>query len=268
VNEAIKKMKAQGKSEQLLDESDEENWADEAEKGVYDKPKDDWMKVLRSELARRHGAPIDLREVAKNVVVYAVLGGAAPKVLRQAYHFDGQQFMFGEPEAVRPEMVYLPLEDGDEEMWGEEEEKNCGCGCKGSCGSKPRPDVLDSLKDAQGADIEEKVGRAINASNMGKLRQAMDLINEVISAGGRTEIEMKSDFAEFGISAPSESLYDLKSFIDPVLDYYAADVEVVEDGIVVKSVEGSHGLFVEALENAVASFKKTVALFESDENIF
>lgn len=103
-------------------------------------------------------------------------------------------------------------------------------------------------------NFEQKAGRVISSGNLGKLQQAMDLLREIMAAGGRAEIEMKFD-SSF-ISAEADSLFELKSFIDPVLDFHGASAEVLEDGINIKDIGLSNVTFSAALVNAVKNFNQ------------
>jgi HK97 family phage prohead protease len=103
-------------------------------------------------------------------------------------------------------------------------------------------------------EFHQKAGRVISSGNLEKLQQAMDILREVIAAGGRAEIEMKLN-SSF-ISADTEDLFDLKSFIDPVLEYHGADAEITEDGIHVKGLGLSNMSFSSAISNAVSNFNK------------
>jgi len=229
---------------------------------------------LTQALARRFGGPAKVREIRGGRVVFDHMHDGKPMTMRVMFRYVDGEFMFGEPEEVRVRTFYTVIEDGDEEgeyAEGEsegsedyakpEEEKDCGCGCggKGGCGSGRRFDVLSRLREMMKSDAfgtEVKAGRVISASNLEKLQQAMDLLQDVIAAGGRTEIELKD--GPVGIPAETEELFGLKSFIDPVLDYYGADTEVVEDGIIIKSIDGDFSMFNEALGNALVSYKSTL----------
>lgn len=103
-------------------------------------------------------------------------------------------------------------------------------------------------------NFEQKAGRVISAGNLEKLQQAMDLLREIIAAGGRAEIEMKLD-SSF-ISSEPDDLFALKSFIDPVLDFHGANAEVLEDGIEIKDIGLLNVGFSAALVNAVKNFNQ------------
>ena len=277
VREAMKKVdeKKKGKSAEIdeaLDEVDQEIVEKIDEKG-------DWspqfgymppiMRRLSDELAKRFGGPAKIREIRGGRVVFDHMHDGKPMTMRVMFRYVDDEFMFGEPEEVQVRTFYTVVEDGDEEggYGGDaerdddykkpEEEKDCGCGCggKGGCGSRPMG-VLDRLREMMKSaiedDIDVKAGRVISASNLEKLQQAMEILQEVIAAGGRAEIEMKKKGLE--IQAPVADLFDLKSHIDPVLEFYGAETSISERGIEVKSVSGDEDMFKSAITNAVSSF--------------
>jgi HK97 family phage prohead protease len=250
-----------------------DNDLDEAFADLDEKQYSGMVANLTYELARRFGGPAKIREIRGGRVVFDHMHDDKPMTMRVTFRYSDGEFMFGEPEEVRVRTFYTVVEDGDEEgEYGEEEqatddykkpeeEKDCGCGCggKGGCGTGRRFDALSRLREMMKSDAfgqEIKAGRVISASNLEKLQRAMDILQEVIAAGGQAEIELKD--GPLGIAAETEELFGLKSFIDPVLDYYGADTEVVEDGIIIKSISGNFSMFDEALSNALVSYKSVM----------
>jgi hypothetical protein len=230
------------------------------------------MRSLAAEIGKRFGGPVRMRQVSKNQVIFDHLHDGKPMTMRVGYHYEDGQFMFGDPVQVMARTVYMEMEDGDEEAGygneyqgddeGEEREyptpsdyENededyekvlCTCGKKSYFSNVD--DFLDSLDTI---DMDSKAGRVISRNNLQRLQQAIDILQEIVAAGGRAEIEMKD--GNF-ISAPTDRLFILKNFIDPVLEFHGAEVDITEDGISVKSVSGDEEAFTEALLNAVASF--------------
>lgn len=66
---------------------------------------------LARAIAARMGGAVRLREADQNIAVFDHMeqAGAEPMTMRLAYHFDGDEFMFGEPVKVNAEMVYIPV---------------------------------------------------------------------------------------------------------------------------------------------------------------
>lgn len=232
------------------------------------------MMVLMNDLESRVGSKVKIQDLSENTVIFSVMKGNEVMTLRVPFYFDGTRFMFGDPEPVRRISSWVEIEDGDEEgneddyrfairrkldidedLFDEDDEqmgfaKQCGCRGSGGTNSLSFFDELVGAMKNDGSDFEVKAGRVVSAGNLGKLQQAVKLLTEIIAAGGRAEIEMKDNETVF-VSAATEKLFALKSFIDPVISYHQADCDVMETGISFKS--SSVG-FIEALSVALKNF--------------
>jgi hypothetical protein len=111
------------------------------------------------------------------------------------------------------------------------------CGCGGGCG-----------KSESSEEILEKAGRVLSSANLGKIQQAVTLLNQVVQSTGIESTEVKSVLIEADVS----DLFDVKSYIDPVLEFYGLDAEVTEQGIKIKSPMSNDAF--DAIETAVAGF--------------
>lgn len=225
------------------------------------------LRSLGDAIGKRFGGPVRIRQAEPNMVIFDHMMNGQKHTMRVGYHFDGQQFMFGKPIAVKPTVIYLPEDD---EEYGEEEKNSStipnmfeeryddveapgyvkpksSCSCGGKSIENPQ-DLLRGLHDF--VSMESKAGRVISASNLEKLTQAVDLIREVIAAGGRAEIEMKDQTAS--ISANIDDLFTVKSFLDPVFEFHHLNAEVNENGIEIKGILSDDAK--SALQNAISNF--------------
>lgn len=259
VRDQIKKTEAKvkKKSDQIPEVMDEVELA----KGMgHGKP--EVSRAFLMELARRFGGPIKIRQVDSNIVIFDHVMDGKPHTMRVAFHFDGENYMFGKPQDVKPTVVYLPQvrdedNENDDDDWEEYSRKpirsqgraydtgvtgmpqmqkpgGCGCGCsgKGPGTSAETAEDIESILKSLNEEISTKAGRAISSGNLEKLTQAMDLIRQVVAAGGRAEIEMKEKTAS--ISANIEDLFAVKNLLDPVFDYHGINAEANEYGIEIK----------------------------------
>jgi HK97 family phage prohead protease len=260
VREAMKKVDERKKKD-ALDDLDELETVMAEEKGHGGME----YHSLKVELAKRFGGPIRVREIRGGKVTFDHMHDGEPMTMRVGFRYVDGEWMFGEPEKVVVRTIYVTAEDGDDEGGNPTEEgetptpdtygsspteKDCGCGCGGSGSGDTMSRVrqmLDLIKSDVSDELEEKVGRVISAGNLEKLQTAMNLLQEVIAAGGRAEIEMK-------LRAPAEKLFAIKSHIDPVLQHYSAITEVHEDGIAIKSIDGDVANFKNALKTATESY--------------
>lgn len=112
--------------------------------------------------------------------------------------------------------------------------EDCGCGCKGDgdCGDK----------DDQ-SNIEVKAGRVISASNMTKLRQALSMLQEVLSSGG-DDIQMK----EMAVPALAD---EIRSLVDPIAEYYNIDIKVSDFGLSIPNFDRVSPEAKSAIESAL-----------------
>lgn len=142
------------------------------------------------------------------------------------------------------------------------------------CGDSKTDDSEDELVkdlDAFLTGFSEKAGRALSGRNLERLRQALMLLQEVLAAGGEPmEMKAKSDSGisysweqsedesyVFAINAPIEEIFNVKSFIDPVLSFYDLEARIHENGITVDGfgfdAEDVKEVLVKAVKGIVAS---------------
>lgn len=178
---------------------------------------------LAKALSERFSAPVSMRTADRDMAIFDINNGGARVTMRVTYYFDGENFMFGEPQQVRAETVYLPInsptgavaghafneqEDEDDdidefeyahnfrEMLSDISQKphdDCGCGCNGAgtCGTTPKPMQWGAFKErTPGAHL---FIRAIGQEKS----DAMEIIQTVCDYHG---LEMKD--LEDGIAIP------------------------------------------------------------------
>lgn len=125
---------------------------------------------LTKALAERFSAPVQVRHVEKNMVVFDVMNGGQTITMRMGYHWEGDEFMFGDPQQVRAETVYIPTDSPaghtpshvfssprssdkpfDQAQIGIERkpDSDCGCGCNGagSCGTSSPFITWEKMKE-------------------------------------------------------------------------------------------------------------------------
>ena len=270
VREAIekhdKKMKKKGFP---MSEEDEEMMP----KGMVGR-RHGMMRAMAMELSNRFGGPAKIRHADSNMVVFDHMMNGKPSTMRVAYHFDGERFMFGKPESVKPTVVYMPEDDDDddyeyrkpsmpmmkptgagnvfEDQYEDEDNpvwmKPKGCSCGGGK-SNDGPDIDDAFDTIKSLFAQEvKAGRVISSGNLEKLTQAMDLIREVVASGGRAEIEMKERTAH--ISANTEDLFGIKELLNPVFDYHYLTSNAQEGLIEIKGIVSDEAM--QAIQTALS----------------
>ena len=158
----------------------------------------------------------------------------ANKVLQQ-FAMDEKDFMgyLADPDN------WEHVGDSDEGMdMGHEWMKPKGdCGCGGGCGK--------SAED----DLDFKAGRSISGSNMGKLEQAIVLLQQVVAAQPNAAIEMKK----------KDDIETIINYLSPVLNYHGIKVDNIEGFIRVKNID-------EISEEAVNAFNTAMFSFSSKDD--
>ena len=109
------------------------------------------------------------------------------------------------------------------------------CGCGGACGGMK--DLLDDL------DIEVKIGKPLSARSIKRIKDAIEALTALLDETGNNALQQK-DYADEDlwdedavfIPATVEELFDIKSLVDPILEYHNLESEVDEDGILVKGL--------------------------------
>lgn len=146
-----------------------------------------------------------------------------------------------------PEMMKFLSDDSNWEHVGEDEMgsmivhvgrgagESSGCGCGGDETDMPKPamsmiEALLSLQKSIETNMHTKAGRMISNRNLGKLKEAMQIISAVIDAAQAPEMQMKAS-GEIRIKATGDHLYSINEAISPIIDYYKLNSEVRESGI-------------------------------------
>lgn len=234
VNEAIAKSK--GKKSEWSDEDDEDMMGEKesATKKPSRKPKItdmqlyDLLEIMSSEIDKKKQYGEDYSEDEEDMWRLRRLMGRFPggRVDDEDYEDDDDEDMMPMMRMRKP--------------------RPCPCGCD------MKNDESDE-KSLHAYGLEGKAGRVLSSSNMQKIMQAMDLLREVVAAGGRQDIEMKGNLLVDG-----EDIDAVKSAIAPVLDYYKVDSDMSQDGILIKSAdfanESWYDDFSDAILNAVTHF--------------
>jgi HK97 family phage prohead protease len=226
---------------------------------------DERKNQLEIELALRAGAPVKVRLAEENTVIFdRMTPDGAPTTYRVSYHFTGKEFMFGKPEKVSVQTVYVPSSEesgsrvvvpsqmpsmpmyvkpqGNAYM-GDDQNEYQGIMPKSyDDGEKwVFDDELADLANIISDSLDVKVGRALSSKNMSKLKAILENLQDVI-ASAEKDVESKSDYV---IPVNIENAFETKQLLDPIFDYHRVESHVTEDGIVVTS--GVTDEFVEAL---------------------
>lgn len=217
---------------------------------------DERKNQLEIELAIRAGAPVKVRLAEENTVIFdRMTPDGAPTTYRVAYHFTGKEFMFGKPEKVSVQTVYVPSneESGSRVVIPSQmpsmpmQVKPQGNAYMGDDQNEygtimPKSyddngekwifdDEISGLATVLSDTLDFKVGRTLSAKNMAKLKAILESLHDVVASADK-EVQEKTDYV---IPVPIEKAFETKQLLDPIFDYHRVESHVTEDGIVVTS---------------------------------
>lgn len=238
---------------------------------------DERKNQLEIELAVRAGAPVKVRLAEENNVIFdRITPDGAPTTYRVAYHYTGKEFMFGKPEKVSVQTVYVPSseESGSRVVipsqmpsmpmhvkpqanayMGDDREET-GVIMPKSYENDEKWSFDEDFADLANIisnSLDVKVGRALSGKNMARLKAILENLQEVI-ASAEKDVEVKSDYV---IPVPIENAFKTKQLLDPIFDYHRVESHVTEDGIVVTS--GITEEFIEAISVAEKALGRTLS---------
>ena len=211
-------------------------------------PENPLMVSLRRELAQRSGSNVIIRSMTENMAVFdRITSDGLTSTYRVPYHFSGDSFMFGKPERVSALMQDsnpAPSVPRAPEMPQAVTYGNSGPDFTtiASASQDEEKTLEDEITDFLLEGIEGKVGRTINTRNLGKLKNVVQLLQDVISSSEK-EVEVKSDLL---IEVEPENAFAAKSLLDPIMDYHRVESHVSTKGIVITS--GVTPEFIDAVE--------------------
>jgi HK97 family phage prohead protease len=238
---------------------------------------DERKNQLEIELAVRAGAPVKVRLAEENTVIFdRMTPDGAPTTYRVAYHYTGREFMFGKPEKVSVQTVYMPSseESGSRVVVPSQmpsmpmQVKPQGNAYMGDDMGETGMIMPKSYENDEKWSFDEdfadlaniisdsldvKVGRALSGKNMSRLKAILENLQEVI-ASAEKDVEVKSDYV---IPVPIENAFQTKQLLDPIFDYHRVESHVTEDGIVVTS--GVTSEFIEAISVAEKALGRTLS---------
>jgi HK97 family phage prohead protease len=128
-----------------------------------------------------------------------------------------------------------------------------GCGCGGSCGGGGKEMIAalaaalaDMVKSAE-SDIQSK-SAYVNQENMLRLKEAYSILNTVFQFGGLNE-------KPHLVQAKGVSVYDLKSSLDPVLEYHGINAQATEKGVKLFGIDCASDEAIDALASVLRALE-------------
>jgi HK97 family phage prohead protease len=209
-------------------------------------PENPLMMAIRRELAMRSGSNVIVRSLDSQMVVFdRITSDGNVSMYRCPYHFNGESFMFGQPEKISNND--LPMQATAPEIPPAMEQMLPQTAVYGNSGMN---DVMSGMGKSSEEemfsffldDVEKKIGKAISGRNMSKLKNVVQMLQDIIVASEK-EVEEKSVYI---IEVEPQNAFYTKSLLDPIMDYHRVESVVSEKGIVITS--GLTPEFVDAVE--------------------
>ena len=163
----------------------------------------------------------------------------AIKVLKQFYKEEPEFMSY-----LQDEKNWVGLDDDDNEFDMDDVKTWMGSSDCVDCEDDNEDDAVQQAVELIG-QAATKVGRRISSSNMSKLEQALKLLSEVIGASDM----MQKRHEVMTIELEPEQIFDIKSLLDPIADYYGTSIFVDEVEGKSVSVEVGSEEQLEAIEN-------------------
>lgn len=105
-----------------------------------------------------------------------------------------------------------------------------------------------------GDDIDVKSGRVISSRNMGKLRQAFELLTEVIESadGSKNKINLV-------VSGDQDQIAEAKELLQPILEYYGMSMNQETKVLIIEDADYMDEEAMEAIVQLHSSIAKRIS---------
>jgi HK97 family phage prohead protease len=198
---------------------------------------------LTRALASHFGGAVRLVNADNDIAIFEMGAGQSVETLRVAYHFDGDEFMFGTAQQVKPETVYIPVNGSNGSRVGES-----GVSSAMTIAMSP---VGSSLYDAMSSAA---VPHEACCDDCAKGETSCSVPNHL-----STLEEFKSaNRGEHLFLEPEDNAEKIEAFeiINTIAGYHSFDVKVLENGIVIPNIDKVSVAAYKALSNVLDSFEQ------------
>ena len=198
---------------------------------------------LTRALASHFGGAVRLVNADNDIAIFEMGAGQSVETLRVAYHFDGDEFMFGTAQQVKPETVYIPTSNSNGSRIGD--------GGTPSAMVISMPQTNGSLYDAMSSAA---VPHEACCDDCAKGETSCSVPNHL-----STLEEFKSaNRGEHLFLEPEDNAEKIEAFeiINTIAEYHSFDVKVLENGIVIPDIDKVSVAAYKALSNVLDSFEQ------------
>jgi HK97 family phage prohead protease len=198
---------------------------------------------LTRALASHFGGAVRLVNADNDIAIFEMGAGVSVETLRVSYYFDGDEFMFGTAQQVRPETVYIPTNNSNGSRMGDNGTPNAMIVSMGQTNG--------SLYDAMSSAA---VPHEACCDDCSKGDTSCSIPNNL-----STLDEFKSaNIGEHLFLLPENNAEKIEAFeiINTIAEYHSFDVKVLENGIVVPNIDKVSVAAYKALSNFFDSFEQ------------
>lgn len=198
---------------------------------------------LTRALASHFGGAVRLVNADNDIAIFEMGAGVSVETLRVSYYFDGDEFMFGTSQQVRPETVYIPTNNSNGSRIGDDGTPNAMIISMGQTNG--------SLYDAMSSAA---VPHEACCDDCSKGDTSCSIPNNL-----STLEEFKSaNSGEHLFLLPENNAEKIEAFeiINTIAEYHSFDVKVLENGIVVPDIDKVSVAAYKALSNVFDSFEQ------------
>jgi HK97 family phage prohead protease len=198
---------------------------------------------LTRALASHFGGAVRLVNADNDIAIFEMGAGQSVETLRVAYHFDGDEFMFGTAQQVKPETVYIPTSNSNGSRIGDSGTP--------SAMVISMPQTNGSLYDAMSSAA---VPHEACCDDCAKGETSCSVPNHL-----STLEEFKSaNRGEHLFLEPEDNAEKIEAFeiINTIAEYHSFDVKVLENGIVIPDIDKVSVAAYKALSNVLDSFEQ------------
>jgi HK97 family phage prohead protease len=204
-------------------------------------------------LSDHFGVPVRVREVKSDSIVFDMVVDGEPQTFMVSFKSEGDDFLFGKKQHVHAETTYRPFDDQDDHMpvkkphaCKEGEPCECGGACSTEKSLELSDEAVEALQKALDDAVDVKVGRVLSSRNVAKLKQAAEILNDVLSSAPTPDgstVDVKDRVIVRGAG--------LKDAVEALSEFHGGYVE--ELGATSFAVEVQSDAHFKALERVVAA---------------
>lgn len=198
---------------------------------------------LTRALASHFGGAVRLVNADNDIAIFEMGAGQSVETLRVAYHFDGDEFMFGTAQQVKPETIYIPTSSSNGSRIGDSGTPNAMV--------ISMPETNGSLYNAMSSAA---VPHEACCDDCAKGETSCSVPNHL-----STMEEFKSaNRGEHLFLEPEDNAEKIEAFeiINTIAEYHSFDVKVLENGIVIPDIDKVSVAAYKALSNVLDSFEQ------------